>query len=524
MSKYNSDDLSQKLQATVNYADEFGKLDVKAKASYLIEDRSTSSFEASGNDFLYKGLPTLDNFDTSTISINSNTTTVRAQNYFAIVGFVWDDKYILDGLYRRDGSSLFGANEKWNDYYRGSAAYRITEDFSIPGVDELKLNVSVGTSGQRPGFSWQYQQVPLSGGTLSSNRIAGNPDLVPSLTTEKEVGLNAVFAGGKLTLEAAYSNQVTSDQFMLVSLFAPANAGKNRQWQNVGDLEANTIEASINLDVYDTEKFTWDLGVNYSSSEATINKLNAPKQQVGTNGLFLLQEGTDWGSMWGRKFIRDLATMSKQLPAGESIGDYSINADGLVVKTSDIGTANEKGIIEVDDSGTAVFKQIGNQTADFRVGINSNMSFGDFDLYMLFDWKQGGDIYNRNRQWNTISERSDLVDQAGKPDGLKKTRKYYGSLYDVNQNNDFWVEDGSFFKLREVALTWDFSDQVTSAIPGLSSAKLSLIGRNIFTLSDYTGWDPEVTNYSSGTQQYFSVDYGVYPTQSTYSLSLKLNF
>ena len=524
MSKYNSDDLSQKLQATVNYADEFGKLDVKAKASYLIEDRSTSSFEASGNDFLYKGLPTLDNFDTSTISINSNTTTVRAQNYFAIVGFVWDDKYILDGLYRRDGSSLFGANEKWNDYYRGSAAYRITEDFSIPGVDELKLNVSVGTSGQRPGFSWQYQQVPLSGGTLSSNRIAGNPDLVPSLTTEKEVGLNAVFAGGKLTLEAAYSNQVTSDQFMLVSLFAPANAGKNRQWQNVGDLEANTIEASINLDVYDTDKFTWDLGVNYSSSEATINKLNAPKQQVGTNGLFLLQEGTDWGSMWGRKFIRDLATMSKQLPAGESIGDYSINADGLVVKTSDIGTANEKGIIEVDDSGTAVFKQIGNQTADFRVGINSNMSFGDFDLYMLFDWKQGGDIYNRNRQWNTISERSDLVDQAGKPDGLKKTRKYYGSLYDVNQNNDFWVEDGSFFKLREVALTWDFSDQVTSAIPGLSSAKLSLIGRNIFTLTDYTGWDPEVTNYSSGTQQYFSVDYGVYPTQSTYSLSLKLNF
>ena len=524
MSKYNSDDLSQKLQATVNYADEFGKLDVKAKASYLIEDRSTSSFQASGNDFLYKGLPTLDNFDTSTISINSNTTTVRAQNYFAIVGFVWDDKYILDGLYRRDGSSLFGANEKWNDYYRGSAAYRITEDFSIPGVDELKLNVSVGTSGQRPGFSWQYQQVPLSGGTLSSNRIAGNPDLVPSLTTEKEVGLNAVFAGGKLTLEAAYSNQVTSDQFMLVSLFAPANAGKNRQWQNVGDLEANTIEASINLDVYDTDKFTWDLGVNYSSSEATINKLNAPKQQVGSDALFLLQEDTEWGSMWGRKFIRDLATMSKQLPAGESIGDYSINADGLVVKTSDIGTANEKGIIEVDDSGTAVFKQIGNQTADFRVGINSNMSFGDFDLYMLFDWKQGGDIYNRNRQWNTISERSDLVDQAGKPDGLKKTRKYYGSLYDVNQNNDFWVEDGSFFKLREVALTWDFSDQVTSAIPGLSSAKLSLIGRNIFTLSDYTGWDPEVTNYSSGTQQYFSVDYGVYPTQSTYSLSLKLNF
>ena len=526
MTKYNFTDLAQKLQATVNYAGEFGLLDVKAKASYLIEDRSSASFTASGNDFLYKGLPTLDNFDSSTISINSNTTTVRAQNYFAIVGFVWDDKFILDGLYRKDGSSLFGANEKWNDYYRGSAAYRISEDFSIPGVDELKINVAVGTSGQRPGFSWQYQQVPLSNGSLSSNRLAGNPDLVPSLTTEKEVGLNAVFAGGKLTLEAAYSNQLTDDQFMLVSLFAPANAGKNGQWQNVGDLEADTIEAQLNLEVMNTDKFTWDFGINYSSTDAKINKLNAPKQQVGSDGLFLLQEGTEWGSMWGRKFVSTLDEMSKQLPAGASVGDYSVNVDGIVVKTSDIGTPNEAGIIMRDGgaSGNPSFVQIGNQTADFRVGMTSNMSFGDFDLYMLWDWKQGGDIYNRNTQWNTISERSAIVDQAGKPDGLKKTRKYYGSLYDVNDNNGFWVEDGSFLKLRELAVTWDFSDQVTSAIPGLSSAKLSLIGRNILTITDYTGWDPEVTNYSSGVQQYFSVDYGVYPTQSTYSLSLKLNF
>ena len=230
--------------------------------------------------------------------------------------------------------------------------------------------------------------------------------------------------------------------------------------------------------------------------------------------------------MWGRKFVSTLDEMSKQLPAGGSIGDYSVNVDGIVVKTSDIGTPNEAGIIMRDGgaSGNPSFVQIGNQTADFRVGMTSNMSFGDFDLYMLWDWKQGGDIYNRNRQWNTISERSDLVDQAGKPDGLKKTRKYYGSLYDVNDNNGFWVEDGSFLKLRELAVTWDFSDQVTSAIPGLSSAKLSLIGRNILTISDYTGWDPEVSNYDSSTQQNFSVDYGVYPTQSTYSLSLKLNF
>lgn len=74
---------------------------------------------------------------------------VRAQNMFAIAGLVYKDRYIFDGLYRRDGSSLFGANEKWNNYYRLSAAYRITQDIEIPGVQELKLNVARGTAGDR---------------------------------------------------------------------------------------------------------------------------------------------------------------------------------------------------------------------------------------------------------------------------------------------------------------------------------------------------------------------------------------
>jgi len=521
MSRFSSYDLSQKLQATLSYAHEFGLLDVKAKLSYLAEDRTQENVNAGGNDFLYKGLPTLDNFNQSTIYISSNTQSIRAQNYFFIASFVYNDRYIFDGLYRQDGSSLFGENEKWNDYYRASAAYRISEDIQIPGVQELKVNAAIGTSGQRPGFNWQYEQVALSGGNLSTNRLKGNPDLKPSLTTEKEIGVNLAFLD-RFTLEAAYSNQVTSDQFMLVSLFSPANAGKNRQWQNVGDLKANTIEFSLNAQLANTADFNWNLGVNYSNTEGRILALNAPKQQVGPDGLFLLQEDTEFGSMWGRVFVEDLDTMAQQLPAGASISEYSINSDGLVVRTADIGSPDEAGIIKVDESGTAVQEQIGNQNADFRIGLNSNMSYKNFNLFMLWDWKQGGDVYNRNGQWNTISERNAIVDQSGKPENEKKTRKYYGSLYDVNQNNGFWVEDGTYFKLREIALTYNVPKEKLGNF--FTQAKISAIGRNVLTFSDYLGWDPEVTSYSAGTQQYFAVDYGVYPTQSSYSLSLQVKF
>ena len=437
------------------------------------------------------------------------------------------NRYIFEGLYRQDGSSLFGADARWNDYYRVSAAYRISEDVQIPGIDELKLNFAIGTSGQRPGFTWQYEQTGISGGSLSSDRIKGNSALRPSETTETEIGLNVDFLD-RFSLEAAYSLQETTDQFMLVSLFAPANAGKNRQWQNVGDLEASTIEAQLDFDVLTgNPNMSWNIGVNYSASTAEITQLNAPKQTVGTGGLFRIDNGMTWGDMYGRVILQGqqgLTDLASQLGAGDSVSNYSINSDGVVVETAAIGTADEKGIIKKDASGTDVQEVIGNQEADFRVGLVSNFRYKNFGVYMLWDWKQGGDVYNGNGQWNTIALRNAIVDQAGKATNEKKHFNYYGSLYDVNQNNNWWVEDGSYVKLRELALTYNVPKAVLVRTGLVDSAKISLIGRNLLTLTDYTGWDPEVTSYSSGTQQYFAFDQGVYPTQSSYSLSLQLKF
>src|SRR5690606_31630601 len=111
-------------------------------------------------------------------------------------------------------------------------------------------------------------------------RRKGNPFLKPSLTKEVEYGLNARFLN-RFDLQFAYSNQVVSDQFMIVNLFAPANEGKANQWQNVGDLESDTFEFSLNSRIIESENVKWRVGVNFTTTETMITKRNAPEQLVG---------------------------------------------------------------------------------------------------------------------------------------------------------------------------------------------------------------------------------------------------
>ncbi|WP_318343014.1 SusC/RagA family TonB-linked outer membrane protein [Flagellimonas baculiformis] len=526
LTKYSSYGLSQKAQFTANIAQTWGDLNLKSKLSFLMEDRYFEDYSASGYDFLYKDLPTLDNFDTSTISSSSDSQTERAKNFFAIVGLDYKDRYIIDGMFRYDGSSLFGINEKWAPYYRVSGAYRISEDFPINGINELKIHASYGTSGQRPGFDWQYEQTEITNGSLSTDRLKGNPDLKPSRTSEFEAGINIDFLDNRFRLEANYSKSETEDQFMKVDLFSPANAGKNKQWQNVGTVSFDTYEATLQIDAIKNETTNWTLGFNFATTKNEIEELAVASMKVGPDDLFYITENEEFGSMYGRSFVTSLQQMEAQLDDGQNISDYAVNADGIVVLASTIGTADEAGIIKLNEDGSVAYEKIGNQNADFQLGITSNFTYKNFGFYMLWDWKQGGDVYNRNYQWNTIDLRSSLVDQAGKPASEKKTTTYYASLYDVNQNNAFWVEDGTFVKLREVSLSYTLDKKILSSVASgfFDSIRFSLIGRNLLTITDYKGWDPEVAQYDSETLQYYSVDYGVYPVQRAYSLSLQFKF
>jgi TonB-linked SusC/RagA family outer membrane protein len=143
-------------QVTLNLSKQFGDLALKGKLSYLYEDRHYENTTVNANQFSVAGIENFNNFTTINAA-GSSETNEKAQNYFAIFGLDYKDRYLFDGMFRYDGSSLFGPDARWNPYYRLSGAYRVTQDFAIPGVSELKVRVAHGTAGIRPGFDWQYR-------------------------------------------------------------------------------------------------------------------------------------------------------------------------------------------------------------------------------------------------------------------------------------------------------------------------------------------------------------------------------
>jgi hypothetical protein len=169
--KYSIEEQSENVQLFATTRFQFGDLFVKAQFSYLNEDYHREWFSTDAQNFKIINVPDFSAFVKEDISANSFQSDIISENYFGILSFDYDDKYLLDAMYRIDSSSLFGEDNRTNPYYRISAAYRVTEDFDLEMVDELKIRVAQGTAGIRPQFAWQYEAFNLSSGTASKSQL-----------------------------------------------------------------------------------------------------------------------------------------------------------------------------------------------------------------------------------------------------------------------------------------------------------------------------------------------------------------
>ncbi len=528
--EYSSTLKNENAQTTLSYANKLGNFNIRNKASFLYEYESYEYFSVTGYDFGVANVPSLDAIiGNDNESMTSYQEEIVSKNFFEILYLDYKDKYIFDGMFRMDGSSLFGENERWKPYFRVSGAWRISEDFKINGIDELKLRAAYGTAGQRPHlFDMQYQINAVSDGSSSKDQY-GNTDLMPSLSKEIEVGLNVDFLK-KFSAELIYSKTKTEDQFLEVPL-AVHVGGYENQWQNAGTMEAHTFEATLAYNVIRNQDWNWTMNFSFDKQSNEITKLDVAPYLTGPQGqdadLFYIKEGETFGAMYGYSFARSLSDVANQVADGESVSDYYVmNCDGYVIEKGTEGTSSETAIKKVDDDGNTLFTKIGDPTPDFNMNISTNLSYKNLSFYALCTWKQGGDVYNKSAQWLTRDNRHGMMDQYGKKESEKKTVNYYQSLYDTNNFNDFWVEDGSYFKIREISLAYNFSKDVLSKLGKnfISNAKISVSGRNLFTFTDYSGYDPEVQTKTSNGSQFFAYDFMGYPNFRSFSASLELKF
>jgi TonB-linked SusC/RagA family outer membrane protein len=523
------------------------------KAAYVYEDQTGSNFSLTGSKFLVLNTPEFSAVDTKLLTPSSGNIIVRNKNYYVVSGFNVKDTYLVDGLVRWDGSSLFGPESRWQSYYRVSGAYRLTQDFHIKGIDELKLRGSYGTAGLRPVFTAQFQTYALVN-NLPTPLTLGNPSLKPARSGEAEVGANIDFLT-RFSLEYSYSRKLTRDQLLLVPLSSAA--GFINQWQNAGTLLGKTHELSLGVILADRPDLSWRLNIAADRTRQTITQLNTAPFLVGPNyagnnevvQMFRIAPGQTFGVIYGTKIVRSFAGLNDNpavvaaaAKAGMTLdaydaANYVINEDGYVVKKSAYHTSGEKYLGYVDPTGNAVV-QIADVNPDFNASFTTNLRYKGFSAYALVDWVQGGSIYNATRQWPFFEYRDRVYDQSGKPavncsgnpdptcpySTGKKPIAYYQAVYNGINPIDFFVESGTYVKLKELNVSYTFDrSQVARLGLGVSSLRVGVIGRNLFTFTKYSGYDPEVAGLS-GDPYSFRVDGFSYPNFRTFTGFMEINF
>jgi hypothetical protein len=543
----------------------FGNVTNTIKLGTLYENQRNRGLITSADAFRIGKVPEFPGVDRASVLPNSADTTIRNFNYFGVTTFDIKDRYVIDALVRRDGSSLFGPENRWATYYRVSAAWRVTEDMRIPGIDEWRLRASYGTAGIRPGFDYQYEILSVTS-TGFDKIIRGNPALKPARASELEVGTNFDFGGGRYTFEYTYARKDSKDQILLVDL--PALTGyREGQWQNAGGLRSNTHELTFAARLINSPRTGLTLNIVGDRTRQKITQWSLPSGLPLPERLYAFEQmpaafflglNRDLGVLYGNHWVRDVNELYDDPDKAALNGpgqawspdSVMINEDGYVVRRSDYGTSAERAIkyvyckVPLPAGGckrTDNIVEIGNANPDFNLSFGLALNYHRLAVNALLDWSYGGQLYNGTRQWAFQATRDRVQDQGGKPandatcgvvsDPMpscpRKSLGYYGvGFYNGLESNDFFVESGSYAKLKELSFSYTLgSDQLRriGLLHGIRELRLAFIARNLFTITKYTGLDPEVSGLQGDPFQ-VRMDWFQYPQFRTFTGSIELGF
>lgn len=499
------------------------------KIAYVYEDQTNAYVNVNSSALTVPNVPEFSAYspDPNTpVTPGSRTEQLRSKNAFLVSTFEIKDRYILDGVVRRDESSLFGAKQRGQTYNRFSGAYRVSQDFHIPGVDEFKLRASYGTAGLRPQYDAQYEILQISAGSPQKITL-GNPDLKPAFSTEKEYGFNMNFLS-RFTLEYSYSDKVTKDQILQVPLSAAA--GYRTQWQNAGTLAGNTHELAASVLLLSQADYFWRVNVTGDRTRTRITALSVPPFLSGPDdntNYFRVAPGEVFGVIYGERFIKTADQLATTLAAKKLTGvasDYVVNEEGFYVNAKAKGTTAERPLKAFLENGSSL-QTIGDVNPDFNASLNNTMQWKGLSVNTLFNWVKGGNIYNLTRQWPFNEERDPIFDQRNKPQAERKPVNYYKVFYNGINANDFFVEDGSYVRLRELSVNYQLPAALvrTLRLGSVQAPRIGLVGRNLWTSTNYSGYDPDVSG-GAGKPFTYRVDNFSYPAYRSLTAMFEFGF
>ena len=439
--------------------------------------------------------------------------------------YSYDNRYLFQASFRRDGASNFGDNAKYGNFFSLSGGWNINREafFHADWVDQLKLRVSYGSVGNRPTSLYpqyalystdKYNEQP--GGTLAQ---ISNPDLTWEKTFTTGVGIDARFFN-RVSITMDYYNKNTSNLLYEVPL--PMVTGVKTVWRNVGSVKNNGFEVSLGVDILkNVHDLNWRVDANLGLNRNKVTELYGEKPEIITDSGSgyadeankILRPGLDADS-W---YMTEWAGVNVETGAPEW---FTTNENGERVRTSDYADASKHKAV------------VGTYSPDFFGGFSTDLSWKQFDLSAMFTYSVGGKIYNYSRMEydsdGVYTDRNQMKLQSGwsrwekAGDVATHPLAKYSNNSGSNKGSSRYLEDDTYLKMKNLTIGYNL------ALPQWHIANLRIYfsGENLFTVTSFSGTDPElpasITNVKNGTTKITGVAMNPFPQTRKFMFGLNI--
>lgn len=456
------------------------------------------------------------------------------QSYFTQWRYDYDSRYYGELSLRRDGRSNFGSNNRYGNFFSVSGAWNINNEswFKADWVDQLKLRAAFGSVGNVPTSLYPSYSLYSVGATYNENPGAlisqiGNKDLTWEKTYTTGVGVDASFWQNRLHATLDYYIKNTSN--ILYQVPVTGLVGVTSIWKNIGKMRNTGIELTVGGDIIRTKDLTWNVTANISHNS---NELRDLYKQRDANGNYvvkpvLISDGT---SIAG--------TAQRILEIGEPVDTYYMKEwagvnpeDGKPQWYMDDANGNK---VVTDSYSKASYYKCGKASPDVYGSFSTSLFYKNFDLQANFGYSLGGQIYSYYRQefdsdGAYAGDRNQMKLQKGwsrweKPgDIATHPRAMYNNQDKGNLASSRYLESSDYLKLRSLTLGYNFDLKKY----GIQTLRLSVSGENLFTITDYSGVDPELpagTNDKGVLSVTNTGGISVYPAVRKFMLGVNLTF
>ena len=521
-----SESLSWVAEQTLSYQKEIGSHNIDAVIGYTAQKEKIDISTAVADTFPDDLVKTISGGQIASGSAVQEEWSLVSM--LAKVNYSYEDRFLASASLRSDSSSRFGSGNKTGIFSSISAGYRISEDLNLDWLSDLKLRASWGETGNF--LIPNYASIGLLSSyntTFDGNLTNGiapstisNQDLSWEKTASFDLGLDFGFLDDRIYGSLEYFKSTTSD--LLLAVQVPSALGFTNALTNIGEVVNKGFEISItsrNL----TGALKWTTDFNFSTVDNEVTKL-------GPSGDPLLSTG---GA--GNRHITKI---------GEPIGSYfGYKTDGIYQNQAEIDNSgivdqiatprpgdfkwvdvNNDGFINSADRTT-----IGNYLPDFTYGLNNRFEYDNFEFSFLLQGVEGNEVLNLTRRhmgngeanYNSYSEWNNRWRSESQPGNGLIPRANRGGGNSNNRPSDYQVEDASYLRLRNVTLAYNFPESALG--DKINNLRVYLSGTNLFTKTDYLGFNPEVNNQEDNTNVQ-GEDYGAYPLSSVITFGLNAKF